>query len=940
MSKTIFSVANSHFLDDKFNEAFILYDYLLTHSTIKSKEIREFYEFNLSLTKEKVNKENFYTNSNELIKVWRALQVLFETNDNENLNFILEIFENKIKSDLFENEDLDILNALNYLKLNFNQDLFSLKNNIRNKYDSTAEYIKKYGIENKNQLRFSIDDMKAKLWGGFSQEVLQILVSSLSSGKYDNKSKANAALILGRWYAVNEQWDLSVKYIKLIKKFDESIFRRKRTKLLLIQSLLNNEDYESAKSIVEFVLNKEFESDYICALTNINFKEFGHSSDNLRLNDLNRIFKNYNLLEINKIKDEKYFFGCWDYNVSESFFINDGPLISILMPVYNSEDFIDVAIKSIINQTWRNIELIVIDDQSTDKTWEKLKELEKIDSRIKLFRNEKNMGAYPTRNKALSLASGEFITVHDSDDWSHPEMLAKQIQPLLDNIEIKATCSFMARVNPDLTFILRPQRENLEFIHRSYPSLLIRKKDIESLGEWDSIAANADDEFIQRLKLKWGNEVIMDVLPKVPLSLFLVHENSLTQQKGTSLSSLTFGIRKTYADQAAYWRKNISCFENLSIQRQSMKKPFPIPQNLAAKNWKRNYEYDVVIISDLSLLGGTRRCNEAYIKNAADNGLRVGIFNWPRFDLKLTNIADEYHELCYHENVDLLVPEDEINTKLVLIHHPPILNYEIDNIPKINTEKVMILVNQSPMQRWSQNPFYYNPSKVDDLCEKLFEIKPTWIAISGRVKKILEGLNGYTNIHNEIWYPPYSFDIDMENYQLPENFGSERKIIIGRHARDHWTKWPQNLSALTDAYCVDNPLFEVNILGGHQTPQKMLNKTPENWNIFEFDSVNVNEFITQLDFFLHFVNEDYIEEFGRNVMEAMALGRVVILPAEFKDIFLDGAVYCDSSEVAEVCLNFWNNPNLYIEQIKKGKRFVNENCSKFIVKNKLTNVLK
>ncbi|MEQ9565175.1 MAG: hypothetical protein RLN85_05065, partial [Pseudomonadales bacterium] len=111
----------------------------------------------------------------------------------------------------------------------------------------------------------------------------------------------------------------------------------------------------------------------------------------------------------------------------------------------------------------------------------------------------------------------------------------------------KITCTFMARVRSDLSFILRPQRNNLEYVHRSYPSILMRRSDLDELGEWDGVSANADDELLQRARVLWGANRIKDVMPEVPMSLFLVHEQSLTQQKGTSLNSLTFGIRHEYS---------------------------------------------------------------------------------------------------------------------------------------------------------------------------------------------------------------------------------------------------------------------------------------------------------------------------------------------------------------------------------------------------------
>lgn len=98
-------------------------------------------------------------------------------------------------------------------------------------------------------------------------------------------------------------------------------------------------------------------------------------------------------------------------------------LISILMPTYNVEKYVVQAVESILNQTYTQFELIIVDDASTDKTYDYLLELEKKDSRIKLYRNTKNLKIVKTLNLALEKANGEYISRMDGDDISLPERL-------------------------------------------------------------------------------------------------------------------------------------------------------------------------------------------------------------------------------------------------------------------------------------------------------------------------------------------------------------------------------------------------------------------------------------------------------------------------------------------------------------------------------------
>jgi len=102
------------------------------------------------------------------------------------------------------------------------------------------------------------------------------------------------------------------------------------------------------------------------------------------------------------------------------------PLISVLIPTYNVEAFVSEAINSILNQTYRNLEIIIVDDGSTDNTYEILEDLAKLDSRIKLFKNEYNQRIVNTLNFAFKKSSGQFIARMDGDDISLPNRIETQ----------------------------------------------------------------------------------------------------------------------------------------------------------------------------------------------------------------------------------------------------------------------------------------------------------------------------------------------------------------------------------------------------------------------------------------------------------------------------------------------------------------------------------
>lgn len=112
------------------------------------------------------------------------------------------------------------------------------------------------------------------------------------------------------------------------------------------------------------------------------------------------------------------------------------PLVSVVMSVHNGDRFLIEAIESILVQTYKNIEFIIIDDSSDDHTPFFLKKYAEQDSRIVVLRNEKNLGLTKSLNKGIKISRGTFIARQDADDFSHPERIAKQIEFMLCNPNI------------------------------------------------------------------------------------------------------------------------------------------------------------------------------------------------------------------------------------------------------------------------------------------------------------------------------------------------------------------------------------------------------------------------------------------------------------------------------------------------------------------------
>src|SRR5699024_220064 len=147
--------------------------------------------------------------------------------------------------------------------------------------------------------------------------------------------------------------------------------------------------------------------------------------------------------------------------------------VSIIVPTYNAEDLVHVALDSLLKQTWKNIEIIVVDDCSSDGTWEIVKQYETNYPQIKVFSTPVNSGAYTARNIGLQHTTGDFITINDADDWSHPRKIEVQMNHLLANEDVIANTSTLSRVTENLYVYRRGTRGKYLFSNMS--SLLFRK---------------------------------------------------------------------------------------------------------------------------------------------------------------------------------------------------------------------------------------------------------------------------------------------------------------------------------------------------------------------------------------------------------------------------------------------------------------------------------
>lgn len=202
------------------------------------------------------------------------------------------------------------------------------------------------------------------------------------------------------------------------------------------------------------------------------------------------------------------------------------PLISVVLTAHNEERHLASAVNSLRAQSWRNLEIVIVNDASTDGTQLVAERLAATDERIRVITLDQNIGLWGAKNAGLQHCRGDIITMHDADDWSHHRKLELQVEPLIRDGKLQATSSYMVRIDQDTGV---PYTRNARNYLRWNPSsFMFRASLIEDCGGFADKLLGSDCEFIARIETRSGARSHQHV--RLPLSIGLQRGGSLSNR--------------------------------------------------------------------------------------------------------------------------------------------------------------------------------------------------------------------------------------------------------------------------------------------------------------------------------------------------------------------------------------------------------------------------
>lgn len=271
-------------------------------------------------------------------------------------------------------------------------------------------------------------------------------------------------------------------------------------------------------------------------------------------------------------------------------------LVSIIMPAYNCQKYISQAIESIVNQTYNNWELLICDDCSTDGTYQIAMNYARKFSRIKAFRNNRNLRQTITKNFLIERSYGEFITFQDGDDWSHCRRIELLVNEFRRNSRLGLLSSQIVYVNKIGNPIRNSNKptsyeEVLSLIHKynviGGPGMMIRRESLISPFR-DFFIANEDYDLSYLIAEKFESYSLTSYL-----YFYRVLDKSISNE--ISLDRLLSNLLVRHLGQQRKDRGTDDLMDNdqYSIQEytEKVKKPYFLDSSLIYREYAANFMY-------------------------------------------------------------------------------------------------------------------------------------------------------------------------------------------------------------------------------------------------------------------------------------------------------------------------------------------------------------
>jgi hypothetical protein len=401
---------------------------------------------------------------------------------------------------------------------------------------------------------------------------------------------------------------------------------------------------------------------------------------------------------------------------------SDGPMATIITAAFQPDEGLLTSVRSVVDQTWGNWELLLFDDASGDEFLPLFEQCAALDDRIRLIRNKENIGTYGTRNVALDQAAGDFVTIQDADDWMHPRRLELQIRHLVEHAAEMANISFALRVSEQLSFA-QDRGYDLKLCE---PSILFRREvALSTVGYFDRVRSGGDSEFRWRIAAAQGHPVVvLDMFP--PLTLQRFSPGSLS---GSDFSTgWMHPSRMAYRSAWRQWHADVVAAGAIpSLDKEQKARAFPAPVRTLGEVRPATDPYDLLMVLDFSHRLRTAPLLEqvgAELDDLVNRGFRIAVLQMWTVGFAPTREIRQSAAIQRHINsgaVDQVFLDDEIRVERVIVRTP-------DSLQFIPTTKAGIVAGSVHIV-WPAPTVFIVNSDCERNALELFGQSATWMSV-------------------------------------------------------------------------------------------------------------------------------------------------------------------------------------------------------------------
>ncbi|GAA1128866.1 glycosyltransferase family A protein [Arthrobacter flavus] len=418
--------------------------------------------------------------------------------------------------------------------------------------------------------------------------------------------------------------------------------------------------------------------------------------------------------------------------------ITEGPLVSVVMPVFRPDAATHLAIRSALDQSYRNLEIIVVDDGSGGEYSDALDQWAVLDSRVTIVKNETNSGAYTSRNIGYERATGKYLTVFDGDDWQHPQKIQLLVEKAEMNSDTRLVSARWARVDEALFFQYRGWKGAYitpAHVSALFPIQLVREK----LGYWDTVRKAADTEFILRYQQLINGAEPIEV-SEAPLTISLVGTANL------SVDDFRLGFRApdriSYRSAYEHWHRKVrDGHESGYLPFPLDRRPFPAPVRFLP-NQPKHPHLDVLFVADFAESAEDAQELMECLEVLLEAGHEVGLMDHPSIATgrsSATRVNDRLQELFSSGRLTRVQQTDEAEVRTIIVKDPSAFQFELFASGAVVPRSVYVTTETPPYDSLKKR-HTFEVSTVSQNLFREFGVRPVWVPTSSSANKILSRL--------------------------------------------------------------------------------------------------------------------------------------------------------------------------------------------------------